>query len=306
MKFSSKNHPTSLFNLNLKLTFPKVFRCPFGKYAEQHKQVLYALCEEDRTKRLASARKAFTEFYTNTNLSVLTFTMAEEFRAKCHNVEELKHELLSYQCDLLALQLDMRLYPFLSYQLTEKTIQELDQETPAYVHFSKGVITRLIQTTFSEDGFGEPKDIFELSDILYTTFKKQFDSGMTNPTIIPNRTPGTTAEDDVVRLFPFTADFMYEYEVEFCNDPLRNQNLFCLVLCPFYPKEFGRYHKDIQMVFTRESDNTQVSEDERGILRTQSNTLLRNAGIDVPWDEDGKEVYSPEGGVWIPDWPKKK
>lgn len=292
----------SLFTIDLKLLFPKFFRCPYGKYAERHNQVLNILWEKDSTARLASARKAFTEFYTNTKLSVLTITMPEEFHARCKTIKDIKREILPYQCDILALQLDLRLYPFLNYQYTEEATDKLDQSVPARVYYHKKVIARLLQQVLSEEKLEDPKNATDLSLSLYKLFRL-YSANITCPAIVlPGRNPGDSDETDLVRLFAYTADFLYEYDSEFCWDPLRNQNLYGFVTCPFYPKEFGRYSETIQMIFTRESDNTRIGEEERKILRTQSNTILRNAGIHVPLDENEEETYVPEGGVWIPKY----
>ena len=76
------------------------------------------------------------------------------------------------------------------------------------------------------------------------------------------------------------------------------RNCFGIVTNPFYPKSFGRYTDDIQIVMSRMKDFTVLSSEQRRKVREKCNSVYKAHGVKI---NDVEEDKQPDG-VWIPEY----
>ena len=226
-------------------------------------------------------RDGFEEFYKNPKIPALSIILPKDLLKECESLERLKFLVLPYQCEVLATEIDLRLYPFLYHQMRNTTDEE--QRFFYKNHRERFIIGSKFTEAMVEDCVAQ--NVLELSEYLHYILSSVFMQGHQSLML-----------GDLMHIG--AGGILLPHELENPDDPIKNKNMFGIVTCPFYPKEFGRYSKDIRIFITRHADFASMNKNARREIRHHSNSILENAGIDI---KDLFEDKQPDG-LWLPEF----
>jgi len=218
-------------------------------------------------------------------------TAPSELLKKVNTPEELKREMIPYQAELLAAQLDVRLYPFLPYQYpsaSKEVVEQILKEDPRRIDIAMEFIK-----ANKGRGFEFPRNIIELSNQLLLLMQELYETedelGKTLDIKVRRRKYLTLMLGNVY-LFP-----KVKFKTNYSN-PFKNRNCDVFVTAPFYPKEFGRYSEDIITVINRKADVGRLSKIQINVIRFLNRLVSRQHGVIF---KDPKKW--PGNGVWVPE-----
>jgi hypothetical protein len=91
------------------------FRCPFHKTAVKEKTFLHIDLGNDRATRLKQMRDAIDHFHKHPELIALAFVIPDELLGGYESFQLLRSKLIPFQCERIAAELDVRLFPMLPF-----------------------------------------------------------------------------------------------------------------------------------------------------------------------------------------------
>jgi len=278
------------------------FRCPFHKTAQKEKSLLEVVLGNERSIRIKQMHEALSAFYNNPKIPALAFIIPDELLGTDYSFKELRTKLIPFQCERIAVELDIRLFPTLDYHEDNQENERL-LESIAKNNRPLGLVAYHIRKMLLGINPTAFNSVESLASMLDDDIQHEILKGASNPGL-SGKDKGWTKKNKKL-LYRITLDgptFYYENKDEFLKKDYRfNKNLFSFITCPLYPKEFGRYSKEVKLVLTRHADIESLPEDEQRRIRIESNTLLVNAGVRV---DDFLEKSQGEG-LWIPEYVAK-
>lgn len=272
-------------------TPPPAFRCPFQIKAEANGSIISIDLVDNRQARMSLIKEAFRQFHASTTFVGLKFVVPQKVLETASSIEILRLAIVPYQSEILAMEAESRLSPFLTYQrgtMSKEELFTLFEKQPE--HFA---IAHLLEASMKDCHFTLPTQAGDIAEwiafiVLTLIAAKKEDAGIN---LIHQSNEGP------IPLASFGAGgFILTYEQRFKGDPKNNKNCFSIVRTPFYPKEFGRYSDKVEIWLTREADFTGIPSEQRRKIRRLSNEVLHHYGVLIQNPEEDKQP----GGLWIP------
>jgi hypothetical protein len=270
------------------------FRCPFEVQGQREGAILEVELPEDKRGRIEALQQALNTFYVATDMVAIRLSLPESVLKRCTSNEDVKERIMPFQAEVIAAEMDLRLYPFMPYQLVEygrESAQKLVERAP-WRFLAAEMLTRFM----TKDGIRPPLNADEASIWIEANFEFSLKHGMRTPTIYLWQSDAGDGRLDVVTITPSSLE-LHADRVK-SQDPRQNRNCFSVVKTPFYPKAFGRYSERLEIVLTREADFLRLSPNVRKQIRTRSNAVLRAGGVRISDLEGDKQ----ETGVWVPKY----
>jgi hypothetical protein len=266
------------------------FRCPFEVRGEKEGTIIEVELGEDKGKRVADMSEGFERFHNTPKSPGIKFILPEYAWRDCKSNLELKPIILPYQTEMLAAEMDYRLRPFLPYQMTKVDQEEamgIFQKTPYKLLAASELINIMNKFGVNPDG---PTDT---AAWLEKIMKEHMEKGVKNPMF---KIFGTYDQQiSAVEVMEISVGGIVLPSDR--EEGQNNQNCFSLVKTPFYPKEFGRYSTNVELVMSREIDFKSLPMDKRRKIRHDSNSVLQKHGIEIIDLENDRQG----GGLWIPE-----
>lgn len=269
------------------------FRCPFQIKGEKNGTIIEIVFNEDAETRLKLISLAFKKFHEDISIISIRFTLPSSLLERCSTLLQLKAEIVPYQAEILAAEIDYRLDPFMPYQITQyskEVLQPIFEKTQY-----KFATANLVSKVIGGHGFSL-KNMSDVAMWLQVMMLHAMMHGVKNPHFYFD-------DDKALRyltIAPGSIIFHPEDYEEITGPGKNNRNCFGVVLNPFYPKEFGRYSETIQIVISRMSDFTSLPVEQRRKIRYKCNLVYQQHGVKIDNLEEDKQ---PEG-VWIPEYIK--
>jgi len=261
------------------------FRCPYEVKALEEGAILSVHLECNHDARMLQFARALSGFYKEPSLVGLRFVLPRSFRDSCTTLQSLILQVLPFQCEVLASEIDYRFSPYLPYHGFNFT----EDIEPSEIMPVMGAYA--LSTAISNlDGIRSASDV---ADWLQRTFQHSMAGGVKNPQLVILENLMGSGKP-ILRITP--GSLMVEYDRNRASDPLLNRNLFSIVRCPLYPKEFGRHSEDLEIVLTREAHFVAVPTPIREKIRQRSNEVLEQGGVHITDRENDKQ----NTGLWIP------
>ena len=267
------------------------FRCPFEIIGRKEKRIMTCELPPDPQKIFWIAQNAFQKFYRDTEKLGLIFKLPREAFADCTDLKDMNKILPLYQSLLLTAELDVRLHPFLPHQFiagSESFKQLIDSTKETYDY--KVDIVKLILGAIKHHKFPYPKTYRDLAGWIAHQLIQGIKNGDKNPNLMLGIEPSKPL------LLISGGGTHFEYEEQFSSNSKMNQNSFWLVRSPLYPKPFGRYSHDFEIVVTRQADFAKIPPEYRETIRKLSNTVLEHHKVFIK--DNAKDTQ--DGGFWIP------
>lgn len=238
--------------------------------------------------RLNSIRGALQKFQSDPKLLGVRLSLPKDILAG-KNFEGLKVALIPFQAELAAIEFEMHIGADLVYNLDAQKdkIDELVKQRPIQT-----VTALTFQKMLHDYKIPPPKNAAELSIVIQTLLQSMVARGFKNPKFVfmGKKLNG--------QKFPLGYFSCGGYISELIRDSKESDtNLFSIVRCPLYPKTFGRYSEDLQIVLSREADFTSLPTEVRRKIRFDSNAELQRHGVKI---NELTEDKQPDG-LWIPD-----
>lgn len=267
----------------------KQFKCPFEIQGERERRLIDAKITGNKHARLDTIRRALKTFQDDPRLLGVRLTLPMDILAG-KNFQTLKTALIPFQAEIAALEMELRIGAELMYfpeLMNGDAFDTLIKKDPA-----RALTAVTFHQVVRELQIPHPRSTAELSVLLQVLFQKMLDRGLKNPKIL--------LLADTVRGKKFVAAYItlggFTSELD-RGSKETDKNLFSIVRCPLYPKSFGRYSDELQIVLSREADFTSLPTDARRKIRSDSNTELQRHGVKIAVLAGDKQ---PDG-LWIPD-----
>jgi hypothetical protein len=265
------------------------FRCPFETMGERDKTILKIGLSSHRHARMREIRRALALFEKKPKSPGIKFRLPAEVSKGCESLSDLKYRVIPYQADIVAGQLEHDLgQAALFREIADGKFGGADSGKLTDLH-----IAFKIRAAMKSDGFPNPVKSADVAQwIAWRLYKGLEVAEMPSIDVRDTNYKGafgslaTFGVSGVIYPLDRTGDFKK-----------KNRGTFSFIKAPFYPKSFGRFSKDVEIVITREADFTALSPETRRNIRRKSNTVLVEHGIDVCDIEEDKQEH---GGVWIP------
>jgi hypothetical protein len=268
------------------------FRCPFEAQGQQEDTIVKVNLSEDKEDRLVAMAAAFLQFYCRDECVAIRFTLPPSILG-CSTFQELKKALLPYQSEVHAALLDYRLRPLLAYDLHNPASQLFTESAKA--DKKRLAAASVLLAKVKELGIRTPKNMLEQAMWIETHFRLWMHRGLDNPGENMELKVGNQTFN-ILTMEP--ASIRFHLDREFPDDPKTNKNCFSIVKCPLYPREFGRFSEDVEIVISREADFAPLNHEFRKRIRVRSNTVLRAHGVHIRSLEDDIQPI----GLWIPEF----
>lgn len=258
-------------------------RCPYHTKAIKKDRVLNISLKSQKEERFGIIKEGVTEFHSNLKYDSLHFHLDESVLNSVSSIYQLNLEILSYQAEISAIELDIRLYPFLRYQMqacAENILQEKFDNEPhrfAAAHY----LSLAVESTNKNISF---KSVHDLQYWIQSQLFNGFASGSDSPQLLINNKEKNT----YLKISPGQIDLIFERDFN-----QRSNDLFSMVTCPFYPKGAWRYSEDIQIVLTRMSDFNKIDPNEVRQIRSDYTKINNELGVSTNNGPIGS-------GLWIP------
>ncbi len=266
------------------------FRCPFEIKGEADGLIIHIYLNENKNTRHSLIRTAFEKFHTDSSMISIKFHMPPSVLEQSTSFEELQSNIFPYQIEIVAVELEYRLHPFLPYQMEAFTKEMLK---PVFDAMPYKFATALFLNQSVKSCGMSITDLFQLENWLMMTMLIAQEKGAKNPTISIRDDEG--AEYMIIRLD--CIEFHPEKFPEIVGKGNDRRNCFGIVTCPLYPEAFGRYSEDVTVVMSRMKDFINLQSEDRRKIRYKFNSIYQNHGVKI---EDLFEDKQPNG-LWIPE-----
>jgi len=267
----------------------KKFCCPFEAKGRQEGSIIEIELSESKAERLGEIRHAYTVLHALPTKTAIQMTMPASVQAACTSAAALKLAMLPYQSEVLAVDIDMRLDPYLCYQAMGKYRQGV--RVFSNRDLVKDITARMFEKDMRKLNPRTPENVVELSEWIWQMFEKLKLEPKQSDGIIVTHEALTDYWTNLLSLSPGSVVFH-----EHVDDEDRDLNTFNIVKGPCYPKPIGRYNETVQLIVNRQQDVAALSEEMQLHIRRQANTVHRACGIRI---ESLDETHQPFG-VWVP------
>ncbi len=267
------------------------FRCPFEVRGEKEGTIMEVVLSNDERTNLPLIKEGFKKFHETPKSPGIRFCLPGEVWSECKSNSALQDVILPFQCQLLAAELDYRLFPFMPYQLADYGRDEarLLLDTEAYKFHASLCLFKAVKQS-SPIVVGDLSDLCCWIEFIMTKMKAH---GMANPSIKIQDSDEKEGMITLLKIFPGSITIEMERALK-----ADNKNTFSVVKPPFYPKQFGRYSERVEIVYSREHDFASLSTEVREKIRMASNTVLKAHGIPIT---DPKKDKPENSGLWVVD-----
>lgn len=267
------------------------FRCPFEIKGERDGKIIHVHLS-DNYAGWNLINEAFKRLHSDRSIVSIKFHLPDSLLKRCSSLEDLRIFIVPFQAEILAAELDYRLYPFLPYQRKMfedkeelRSIFEKEQYKFGGAHF----LTKAVESCSMQ-----VESVYDLKEWIITLTTYQLLRGVYNPSIHIDDGSGNVYLSINLGSVTFHPED-FESIVGEGNDC---RNCFGIVTSPFYPKPFGRYSEDVTVVMSRMKDFTALSSEDRRKVRYKSNSVYANHGVKI---DDLYEDKQPDG-LWIPEY----
>lgn len=272
----------------------EVFRCPFEEKGRRDGTIIEVALNEEKGSRLSAIKTAYAKLHAGPQSLAIRFTLPRLVLKACSSNLELRSAVLPYQAELLAVDLDMQLEPFMSHQqarLNQTELRAMAKREP------KKAITAQAFTQLMQEISGLiPADVYELSVWLCQALTLLREESPDDPTLVVSTSTIPGKPIIVLRIEEGAVGY---WLFESClNDPARNKTTFGIVKSPFYPETFGRYSRNVEIVVNRDVDVRTLSDEMRRSIRYRANVVHATHGVRI---KDLHETQQPLG-VWVPEF----
>lgn len=264
-------------------------RCPFEIKGEADGKIIYLHFDDVKQTRIVLLREAFKKFHTDTSFVSMKFHLPPSVMEGVSTLEDLKSKIFQYQIELIASEVEFRLFPFLPYQAREFDSSELRNLANAmkYKFFTAYYFSLAMQSC----GFGAIS--FEkVEEWISFVMSQEIQKGKENPQIMIQ----DELKQKLLTIRLDSIDFHPEEYVEFVGDGNDRRNCFGIVTCPLYPGDFWRHSHDVVIVLSRMKDFLNLTSEERRKIRSKCNSIYRNGGVEIEDVAEDKQ----SNGLWIP------
>ncbi len=272
------------------------FKCPFEIKGEKEGTIVQVSLVGDSQTRFSLIKKGFETFHSDTNFIALKFLLPSTLLSQCSSNEELKPLLLPYQTEIVAGEMDYRLAPMLPYQLREIDREAFLKMLPSMQYGQKARLQIALELAGIARGLDiDLNSVSDLSNWMFVVFSGLILEGAENPNFTIMFETDTKEIVSLALISSGNSIFITD-RYPSVTDASSNKNCFTVVKTPFYPKGFGRYSENVELVLTREAHFASVPLESRQKIRAASNTVLKQGGVVI---SDVFEDKQPDG-LWIP------
>ncbi len=233
-------------------------------------------------------RDALDTLYNDKKIIGLELVLPESVLVGCTDIHGLARAILPYQCVVVAAEVDYRLRPFLKYQVTPELVRSISEEQMPYACMALGFI----------DLMGRTGGVCNsMNHIARWLFDKVGRPSLENKQSLTLMVSAPRFDTPPLSISSYALSILFEQRPEWVSDPSRNENLFSLVRCPFYPTTFPRFSERVIITLTREAHFATIRTERRDEIRRKANTPLLQAGVAM---NDVRSFKLPPG-LWIPN-----
>ena len=152
---------------------------------------------------------------------------------------------MSYKCEFLAVELDMRL----NGVLRQRELPDFNTEREDTMDKKRELTIYYLRERICESNHAFPSDLGKLADWIEAMFRREKAGLCKGITITDGRYPH--ANKILLAVNPGMITFMGWDQAN--RDPRTTNDSFSFVRSPIYPKKFGRHHSThVEVVFTRQ------------------------------------------------------
>ena len=260
------------------------FRCPFEVKGLQEGTIIQAQLSENKRSRIEAIRAAYELFHARPESPAIRLTLPKIIGVMCRSLQQLYQAALPFQAEVAAVNADIILSPLLAYQAMNMSREAF--ETAAQVDPLKTMASLALNELIAGAGLRNAQD---LSEWLLRIVARHRQLQPDKPDIV-----ATVAGIEVLTINE--SGIRIHMPEDRWKDRRLNPNTFVIVRSPLYPRAFGRYNDDVEIVITREADVASLSEETRRTIGRRANEVYASYGVRV---EDG---HSPPLGVWVPEF----
>jgi hypothetical protein len=270
----------------------RTFTCPFEERGRQTNSIFQVILASERGERLAKIRAALETFYRCGDYVGIQFTFPQEFFEGCRSLAELKVLMLPYQAEILAADIDMRLFPYLPYQSKENRLSRKtdapDQE------FARSVTaSALMQRMTQEVDWPFLDGVVHLSEWIRCVLEELRNKAPPVIGFVVVYEPQSGIWHPMMHVEPGSVAFSEEIDGE-----CRHKNVLSVVKSPLYPKGTGRYSDTVEVFLNRIADVDALTDEQKCRIRRDANLAYQAAGIVIPDLDTTSQCF----GVWVPQY----
>ncbi|GEM_PF-3120427 len=281
------------------MTTQQVFRCPFEVKGEQEGTILDVDLGFYRSDRLEAIKQALSVFAESPQSPGIRFRLDPSLTYGCKTFFALRKALVPFQSEILGTELELRLDPFLPYQINHAPKEVTDavhRKDPSRLALAYALVEAVVRS-----GMEVPRDLDSLINWVEEGIRAGQERGFKNPSLIVRGayTPlkVTSAVLDLLSISPSGIDFLLD-KLLYPSNPYANRSTISIVRCPFYPEAFGRYSEGVEIVLTRRADFNALSEKTVLQVRRLANAVHRKHGVKM----SDPDEFQANMGLWVPKY----
>jgi hypothetical protein len=272
------------------------FRCPFEENGRLTGSIIEVVLTGDKTQRLAAIHASYHELHHHLEKMAIRFLMPLSLQGACSSNAELQGAILPYQAELLAVDIDMQLSPFLPYQrvrIGTRYMRRLTKLEPRKALMARA-LTRLIHQCTHR---WLPLNVSELSLWIEAAIGRL---RMQHPDSFELAVRAySDRQGKEIRVLGIEDGAVgYSFEEKRTCDSRRDFTKFGIVKSPFYPEGFGRHSERIEIVVNRNADVKALPPETRRNIRYRANVVHAAYGVKI---DDLYETQQPLG-LWLPEF----
>lgn len=265
-------------------------RCPFEIKGEADGSIIHLHFDENKESRLALIRAAFAKFHTNNSHISMKFHLPASVMDGVSSLGDLKSNIFMYQMEIVACEVEYRLFPFLPYQI-------LQFETQDFQRMANETQYKFFTAYYFAQAAASCEFTLKDFESLESWITFVMNMAIRNGAKIPSVDIKGHENETLLRISSDSIAFYPEDYVEYVGEGNDRRNCFGIVTCPLYPENFWRYSENVVIVLSRMKDFTNLSSEQRRKIREKCNSIYLDGGVDI---QDILEDKQPSG-LWIPD-----
>ncbi len=265
------------------------FVCPFEAKGRREGTIIEVVLGEDKAARLTAMREAHIRLLTDLTRVAIEYTLPRSAWADCYSNLSLRPCIVPYQAEIVATDLDVRLYPFLAYHRFDRTQKKNEAAQRKHESAAAGSLNAALSKMKAR-----VTDVGRLAEWISDQFAPLLLQGQGNPVLELRK---RTRKGPVPTLSIDLSVAAVDVDAATASDPHRNRNVFSIVKTPFYPQAFGRYSEQVQIIVTRDADVCALSGEDQMRIRLAANLVHVQHGVVIT---DLGATQAPTG-LWTPE-----
>jgi|GEM_PF-3539485 len=258
----------------------KMFRCPFETLGRRENTIVDVDLSEGAEERFESILSALRVLNGDSTKSALCFKLPRASIQGCTSNEELYPRVMPYLGEILALDVEAYLTPLMPYQDTGSKVPITTR-----VEWVKAVTAQHLWQIARFTPQSREEWVAWINKRLQ---KAQANSG--KPILeVHTRRRFWHRKSYFLRMRAGAVGYYQHVEAA-------SNSKFTIVRTPFYPKTFGRWSPQVEIVVSRDTDFLKVAPEERRRIQQAAQAAHAEYGVA---DEDGQ----PQG-FWLPTYHK--